>query len=910
MAEKSLKDLSNSVLRIAENSPKIQKDVEEIRKAICGTDGLVDILLSLETTVKSIAKAKGKPLSLGTGFRNKSLEKTGKSLVKSTDKISVTLNKILDKLQKTKFGNYSLDTNKINLGRQGTSRLSGIESAINIVSKLREIKLKDFILAKTKLKHITNLIASSVKSLKKFKNKEEMNDTLEFINNSIDIIKKLSKISPISKPAQWGANAIQKIYFGKNNKGGLLELFKDMRKNKRDIKEGKQSSLRILAACGSLLLSATVLSALALISPLAIVGAWATTKITKYLMKSFSSMDKKTTKNAKKGALETLAVCGSLLLVSISLSAIAVLSPVAIVGAVMTSAILVVLTGAYKLLSKATTSLIKGSLALVAVSASLIAFAFGFKQLRKSMDKLTLKETGIMVAGLAGTALAVAGIGLAAVPIAIGSGVLLLMGASLGLFGLALKAWRNFDTKPIMENIKTAVGGLRDIFGLSLGKSSDGEKKKPFLSRIGGGILDFATSLLEFGQTFYVMGSILLASAALGVLKLGLKGWENFNAEKAINNIKMTIETLSDVLGLNLNKKNTDLKGKFLNFTGNILGFANSLVQMGNTFAKIGSIVMATASMDAVRLALKPWERYNGLKAINNIELAFNRLSDVFGLNDQSKNVKGIKILSNVAKNLVNMANSLMKMGSSFVKLSHLTLAMVSMNTIRLALKPWNDTKHIRTTENIQKVINNLGDALGDKSPFKRTSVKEFKQNAKDFKKGMEILEKGLSKTDKMKKDSDNLTSLTKSIGSAINTVNAIDLSKATAAKDLFNSMVSLSKVKNNKQLDRFTEAVERFVKACQNMVDSLNKLKGTDSGATASTETNQTVQSTTSATTAVATSSTVSGGVSITNVKQLAEAVADALNHLDIRLDSSMIDVNLVAEGVAGRTVKITVQD
>ena len=828
MAEKSLKDLSNSVLRIAENSPKIQKDVEEIRKAICGTDGLVDILLSLETTVKSIAKAKGKPLSLGTGFRNKSLEKTGKSLVKSTDKISVTLNKILDKLQKTKFGNYSLDTNKIKLGRQGTSRLSGIESAINIVSKLREIKLKDFILAKTKLKHITNLIASSVKSLKKFKNKEEMNDTLEFINNSIDIIKKLSKISPISKPAQWGANAIQKIYFGKNNKGGLLELFKDMRKNKRDIKEGKQSSLRILAACGSLLLSATVLSALALISPLAIVGAWATTKITKYLMKSFSGMDKKTTKNAKKGALETLAVCGSMLLVSISLSAIAVLSPLAIVGAVMTSAILVVLTGAYKLLGKSTTSLIKGSLALVAVSASLIAFAFGFKQLRKSMDKLTLKEAGIMVAGLAGTALAVAGIGLAAVPIAIGSGVLLLMGASLGLFGLALKAWRNFDTKPIMENIKTAVGGLRDIFSLSLGKSSDGEKKKPFLSRIGSGILDFATSLLEFGQTFYVMGSILLASAALGVLKLGLKGWENFNVEKPIN----------------------------------------------------------------------------------NIELAFNRLINVFGLNDQSKNVKGIKILSNVAKNLVNMANSLMKMGSSFVKLSHLTLAMVSMNTIRLALKPWNDTKHIRATENIQKVINNLGDALSDKSPFKRTSVKEFKQNAKDFKKGMEILEKGLSKTDKMKKDSDNLTSLTKSIGSAISTVNAIDLSKATAAKNLFDSMVSLSKVKNNKQLDKFTEAVDRFVKACQNMVDSLNKLKGTDSGTTTSTETNQTTQSTTSATTAVATSSTVSGGVSITNVKQLAEAVADALNHLDIRLDSSMIDVNLIAEGVAGRTVKITVQD
>ena len=47
MPEKSLKDLTSAVYKIAENSPKIQKDVKDIRDAIVGTDGLVESVKQL-----------------------------------------------------------------------------------------------------------------------------------------------------------------------------------------------------------------------------------------------------------------------------------------------------------------------------------------------------------------------------------------------------------------------------------------------------------------------------------------------------------------------------------------------------------------------------------------------------------------------------------------------------------------------------------------------------------------------------------------------------------------------------------------------------------------------------------------------------------------------------------------------
>ena len=56
-ADKSLKDLSGAVVKIAENSPKIQKDVKDIRDAIVGPAGILE---SVNALVDRLDKAEKK----------------------------------------------------------------------------------------------------------------------------------------------------------------------------------------------------------------------------------------------------------------------------------------------------------------------------------------------------------------------------------------------------------------------------------------------------------------------------------------------------------------------------------------------------------------------------------------------------------------------------------------------------------------------------------------------------------------------------------------------------------------------------------------------------------------------------------------------------------------------------------
>ena len=86
MPEKSLKDLTSAVYKIAENSPKIQKDVKDIRDAIVGTDGLVESVKQLTKKLDDMQK-KG-ILSKITG---KSGNRYDRIIIKSTSSIEKTL---------------------------------------------------------------------------------------------------------------------------------------------------------------------------------------------------------------------------------------------------------------------------------------------------------------------------------------------------------------------------------------------------------------------------------------------------------------------------------------------------------------------------------------------------------------------------------------------------------------------------------------------------------------------------------------------------------------------------------------------------------------------------------------------------------------------------------------------------
>ena len=95
MAEANLKDLTSAVYKIAENSPKIQKDVKDIRDAVIGTGGILEAVNVIADKL-DLSKKKGRIEKLV----NKPALRQDKTLIKNTNSMTDILNKILIQVSK------------------------------------------------------------------------------------------------------------------------------------------------------------------------------------------------------------------------------------------------------------------------------------------------------------------------------------------------------------------------------------------------------------------------------------------------------------------------------------------------------------------------------------------------------------------------------------------------------------------------------------------------------------------------------------------------------------------------------------------------------------------------------------------------------------------------------------------
>ena len=370
MPEKSLKDLTSAVYKIAENSPKIQKDVKDIRDAIVGTDGLVESVKQLTKKLDDMQK-KG-TLSKITG---KSGNRYDTRIIKSTSSMEKTLNKILDAVSNN--GGKRLHADNFTRNNSRVSGSNDLSSFIGVVDKLKNIKLKDFLLAKIKIKHLGKIMRSSLNLFKSFDEKnKEAEKTISFTNSSIEMMEKLAKVNKVSRAAKRGEKTMEKLFLGDGKKRkGLLGLFREMDKHKDEINQSRKSLNDIRKSCGSFLLT------------------------------------------------------------SIILVGIAALSIPAMLGALLMKGVVWLLIGTFKLLSKSKRTVSKGSGVLLLMSTSIIAFGLGLGLMVKAVKDMKLKDVGLMMASIAGVGLTVAGIGLLSVPIALGSASILLLSASLGVLG-------------------------------------------------------------------------------------------------------------------------------------------------------------------------------------------------------------------------------------------------------------------------------------------------------------------------------------------------------------------------------------------------------------------------------------------------------------------------------------------
>ena len=268
MPEKSLKDLTSAVYKIAENSPKIQKDVKDIRDAIVGTDGLVESVKQLTKKLDNIQK-KG-TLSKITG---KSGNRYDRRIIKSASSIEKTLNKILDVVSKNDGRRLHADNFTRNNSR--TSGGNDLSSFIGVVEKLKNIKLKDFVLSKIKIKHLGNIMRKSLNLFKSFDEKnKEVEKTISFISSSVEMMEKLAKVSKVSWSAKRGEKTMEKLFLGDGKKRkGLLGLFIEIDRHKKEINQSRKSLNDIRKSCGSFLLTSMILVGIAALSIPAMLGA-------------------------------------------------------------------------------------------------------------------------------------------------------------------------------------------------------------------------------------------------------------------------------------------------------------------------------------------------------------------------------------------------------------------------------------------------------------------------------------------------------------------------------------------------------------------------------------------------------------------------------------------------------------
>ena len=884
MPEKSLKDLTSAVYKIAENSPKIQKDVKDIRDAIVGTDGLVESVKQLTKRLDDMQK-KG-TLSKITG---KSGNRYDRRIIKSTSSIEKTLNKILDAVSKN--GGKRLHADNFTRNNSRVSGGNDLSSFIGVVDKLKNIKLKDFLLAKIKIKHLGKIMRSSLNIFKSFDEKnKEAEKTISFTNSSIEMMEKLAKVNKVSSAAKRGEKTMEKLFLGDGKKRkGLLGLFREMDKHKKEIDQSRKSLNDIRKSCSSFLLTSMVL-----------VG-------------------------------------------------IAALSIPAMLGALLMKGVVWLLIGTFNLLSKSRRTVSKGSGVLLLMSTSIIAFGLGLGLMVKAVKDMKLKDVGLMMASIAGVGLTVAGIGLLSIPIALGSAAMILLGASLGVLGLALNYWKTFDASKSMDNVKSAIGGLRDVFGLELGK---GDEKKSFGQRLKGGLMDIAMGVLNFGSTFFIMGSLLLAGATLGILKKGLESWDNFDGKKSAKNIKTGIGALQEAFGLE-DRKGESIKSNIKGFGNDLIGLASSIFQMGSTFTKMGTLVFATAMMDIIRLTLIPWEKYDSSKAVGNMRTAVIGLEEMFGLQSSQNKTIGGSIVGGIT-DLLSLGSGLLKMGDTMVKMGTLLIATGAMEKIKENLNVWEKYDPDNSISNIRKAISGLTDVFGlHKEVEENTDGGFLGKVGNFFKKAADVVTtpvrmvgnlvsaaEGLTEGGKtfaklsslvtgsasmlsIKSaiepwndfdSSKSITNIKKTINgltvgfgannvgylslislplsNTISSINKLDLDKASTMIDLFKSFRYIG----IKPFDKFTVAVEKFSESCKELIVSLNDFNK-------SSQSNSNVEST-------SIESTNSNSTSVTNTQELAEAIASAIKNLNVNVRTDISDVRLVVNNESGRRVVLTLDN
>ena len=680
----SIQSIASTNIAMSELMKELVEDTKEnkeikLKDAVIGSKKSDDLMKSANKTMLNISE------TLSTISDNvKSIKKkAGLSLRNSDDR--KVLNDIIRDTQKDSNGN----------------KLLGM---INVITQLQHIKISDLFAANLKVNKIEKIydkllgVFEKINGHKDIKPKE-LND---FALNAITIVRKLAKIAYLSKFAQMGAEAIDKVFLGKH---GLVGTLVKMKKHEKEIKR------------------------------------------------------------AKKMTNDLFIITGKLFGVSLLLTGIALLGVTAMAGVIMAAGMIVVLGGAMALLGVFEKPIRKGNLVVVGLMTAMVLAGAGLWLLNKGTKDLEWEQLGMaataivgfgLIAALLGTPVVFGFVGLGCIAlslmgialVAIGGGValfgllvtddaiskvangipriftamtsifgdekpgnasfgdtvmglvtgslrlggslfaagaLIVMGISLGILGLCLRSWEDFDTKAI-DNIEYATGKLDKIFGLDVkgqNKSFGGALFDTFTAPI-----QVASTLLSNGKIFVKMGTLLFAGVVLGLIKNSIDKWKNFDTS-SLDNVDIALTRLDDMFDLGIKRKSVaeDVIVGAVDTITSPFQIASTLLKAGKTFVKLGTLMAGVFVVDYTIERMRKWKNFDA-SCLDNVLSAVKKFGDFFGIQFGEKKPNGfienvVGGIGNIISGAVNtvagtfqMGSALLQAGKEFLKLGVLSIAV------------------------------------------------------------------------------------------------------------------------------------------------------------------------------------------------------------------------------------------
>ena len=427
----------------------------------------------------------------------KAIDNIAKILLKQVRSVTPTIAKLSDKASDKVAKAMVENINKQNNG-------SGLTSIIDAFSKLKNISLKDIIVGKQKIKLITKIFKNAKEDLKI--DEKDLNSIIKLINSAPEMMKSLSRVG-------WRINRIIRnniigklsdILIGKKS---ILSLSILLNKNKKKFDDANKSAKNITSIVGNLFASTILLTALSITGVPALLGA---TLLEKTIDKLIPTVKKLSKSNkymgvAAKSALSLTVVTGLMAVSSLFLATVAVSGVPALLGSILMLGIVKITTLTFKMLNKSNKHILKGSIAMVIMSTSLILFGVALKKIVDATKGVSLKQVGIitLTTAMLGGTIALLGIPAVAIFIAIGSLALGVMSSALRPFTKTLytisKTSEKLNFKQIAlinKSMKSLALGVAGISLLSV-PIFVGSKT---LNRLSKSLHSFAKSLKEISS--------------------------------------------------------------------------------------------------------------------------------------------------------------------------------------------------------------------------------------------------------------------------------------------------------------------------------------------------------------------------------------------------------------------------